>query len=405
MSGLTFCQISEKIVLRILTCSITVTLSVIIVNYNVKYFLEQCLCSVEKAIATDPHLIQTEIFVVDNHSSDGSMDYLRYKFPGVQFFSNAENTGFAKANNQALAKATGKYILFLNPDTIIAEDSITICIAFMKTNRNAGAIGVRMIDGNGNFLKESKRGFPSSWASFCKLSGLTALFPHSKLFASYYMGHLNQNINHQVDILSGAFMLIRKELLDKTGGFDEQFFMYAEDIDLSYRMQQAGYRNYYLASTTIIHFKGESTRKDLHYVKLFYKAMVQFMRKHISSSHLILLPMQIAVWFRSKIAALVYFFPAKRQEKKIYTTFLKGDKKNMELLRSSIPIAERNIVENIDQANEIIFCEGSGLSFKNIIESIQQQHKSVSFKIHAGNSHSLVGSDFKNKNGEAIAIN
>ena len=284
-------------------------LSIIIINFNVKYFLEQCLCSVEKSIATNDQLINnTEIFVVDNLSDDGSIEYLQYKFHGIQFFSNKENVGFAKANNMALSKATGKYILFLNPDTIIAEDTISTCISIMKADHTIGAAGVRMVDGNGNFLKESKRGLPLPWAAFCKLSGLTTIFPHSKLFASYYLGHLEEHKNNPVDVLSGAFILIRKGVLDKTGGFDEQFYMYAEDIDLSYRVQKAGYINYYVANTTIIHFKGESTRKDLHYVKLFYKAMDQFMRKHISTSPLALFFMKIAVWFRSKIASLVYFF-------------------------------------------------------------------------------------------------
>jgi N-acetylglucosaminyl-diphospho-decaprenol L-rhamnosyltransferase len=382
-----------------------VILSIIIVNYNVKYFLEQCLCSVEKAIATDALLMDnTEIFVVDNNSSDGSMEYLQYKFRGIQFLNNNENLGFAKANNQALSKANGRYILFLNPDTIIAEDAIATCISFMKTNRNTGAVGVRMIDGNGNFLKESKRGFPFPWSSFCKLSGLTALFPHSKLFASYYLGHLKEGENNPADVLSGAFMLIRKEVLDKTGGFDEQFFMYAEDIDLSYRIQQAGFSNYYIAETTIIHFKGESTRKDLRYVKLFYKAMVQFMNKHISSSSFFLFLMKQAVWFRSGVAAFAYFFRRRNGNKKIYKTFLTGDKKNISSLKPSIPAPERTIVENPQEANEIIFCEGPELSFKEIIGSIQQKNKSVSFKIHAGSSQSIVGSDSKNKNGEAIDI-
>jgi len=383
-----------------------VILSIIIVNYNVKYFLEQCLCSVEKAIAYDVQLIDsTEIWVVDNHSSDGSFEYLQYKFHGVRFLVNNENTGFAKANNQALALATGKYILFLNPDTIIAEDTISICLSTMKTHRNIGAAGVRMIDGGGSFLKESKRGFPSMWTSFCKLSGLTALFPHSKLFASYYLGHLKENENSKVNVLSGAFMLIRKEALDKTGGFDERFFMYAEDIDLSFRITQAGYENYYIADTSIIHFKGESTKKNLKYVKQFYKAMNQFMHKHINPSTPFTYLMQMAVWSRSKIAAVSYLKPVKKKTAVISESFLAGDKKNIELLKQSLPASSRIIVDTIDKANEIIFCEGPGLSFKQIIRQIQEgTAKKLLYKIHAGNSHSIVGSDSKNENGETIPL-
>jgi GT2 family glycosyltransferase len=216
---------------------------------------------------------------------------------------------------------------------------------------------------------------------------------------------LEEHKNNPVDVLSGAFMLMRKSVLDKTGGFDEQFFMYAEDIDLSYRVQKAGYINYYVADTTIIHFKGESTRKDSNYVKLFYKAMDQFMRKHISTSPLALLFMKMAVWFRSRITSLAYLFPQKKINKKKYGTFIEGDKINVNLLKSSLPSIDRTIVQNPQESNEIIFCEGAELSFKEIIRMIQQKKYAASFKIHAGNSSSVVGSDSKDKNGEAFAIN
>jgi GT2 family glycosyltransferase len=256
-------------------------LSVIIVNYNVKYFLEQCLCSVIKACKN----IDTEIIVVDNHSTDGSKEFLLCRFPSVKFIWNDVNTGFAKANNQALAIAKGAYILFLNPDTIVAEDCFELSIGFFESHPVAGALGIRMIDGAGNFLKESKRAFPSPLTSLYKLSGLTKLFPHSKIFARYHLGHLPENENHEVDVLAGAYMMIPKKVLDITGSFDETFFMYGEDVDLSYRIQKAGYKNYYYAQSTIIHFKGESTRKgSLNYVKLFYSAMSLFVKKHYSGS-------------------------------------------------------------------------------------------------------------------------
>jgi GT2 family glycosyltransferase len=235
--------------------------------------------------------IEAEIFVVDNNSTDGSREYLEPLFPKVKFTWNNENIGFAKANNLALENATGNYILFLNPDTIVPEDCFVKCIAYFETHPDAGAIGVRMVDGNGKYLKESKRGFPSPAASFYKMLGFASLFSRSKSFAKYYMGHLPENKTNEVEALAGAFMMIRKKILDKTGGFDERFFMYAEDIDLSYRIKEMvdsqtlkHYRNIYFPETTIIHFKGESTnRGSAKYIRLFYKAMDQFVDKHYSN--------------------------------------------------------------------------------------------------------------------------
>jgi len=263
-------------------------LTVIIVNYNVKYFLEQCLCSVIKACKN----IEAEIIVVDNNSTDGSKEFLLPKFKTVKFLWNTENVGFAKANNIALAQANGAYILFLNPDTIVPEDCFEKSIAFFKSTAAAGALGIRMIDGSGKFLKESKRAFPSPLTSLYKLSGLTKLFPHSKIFAKYHLGHLPENENHEVDVLAGAYMMIPKKVLDTTGSFDETFFMYGEDVDLSYRIQKTActatngnYKNYYFAESTIIHFKGESTKKgSLNYVRMFYTAMSLFVKKHYSGS-------------------------------------------------------------------------------------------------------------------------
>ena len=256
-------------------------LSVIIVNYNVKHFLEQCLYSVQKACEG----IDAEIIVADNNSTDGSRAFLEPAFPAVKFLWNSNNAGFAKANNQALAMAKGDFILFLNPDTILAEDSIEKCVRFFEHNKTAGAVGIRMIDGTGKFLKESKRAFPSPLTSLYKLTGLTMLFPRSKTFAKYHLGHLSEKENHQVDVLAGAFMMIPKKVLDEIGNFDERFFMYGEDVDLSFRIQKAGYKNYYFSESTIIHFKGESTKRgSLNYVRLFYKAMSLFVKKHYSGS-------------------------------------------------------------------------------------------------------------------------
>jgi O-antigen biosynthesis protein len=252
-------------------------LSVIIVNYNVKYFLEQCLCSVTKAIFQ----MEGEIFVVDNYSSDGSKEYFSNKFKQVRFIWHLQNSGFAKANNIAEKIASGKYILFLNPDTIVSEDCFEKCIAFFESHPEAGALGIKMLDGSGRFLKESKRSFPSPLTSLYKLSGLTWLFPGSKVFARYHLGNLDANINHEVDVLAGAFMMVPKKVIETIGNFDEDYFMYGEDVDLSYRIQKGGYKNFYFAESAVLHFKGESTKKgSLNYIKMFYKAMSIFAYKN-----------------------------------------------------------------------------------------------------------------------------
>jgi O-antigen biosynthesis protein len=232
-------------------------ISVIIVNYNVKYFLEQCLLSVRKGVQG----LGVEIIVIDNCSTDGSMEYLEPRFPEVRFVRNSSNTGFAKACNAGWALSGGELVLFLNPDTLVAEDSFASCAAFFETHEDCGALGVKMIDGSGKFLKESKRAFPSPLTSLFKLAGLSAIFPRSKIFSRYHLGHLDPSQTNPVDVLAGAYMMIRREVLERIGGFDETFFMYGEDVDLSYRIQQAGYKNYYFPRTTIIHFKGESTKR------------------------------------------------------------------------------------------------------------------------------------------------
>jgi GT2 family glycosyltransferase len=254
-------------------------LSVVIVNYNVKYYLEQCLDSVLKSARN----LNTEIFVVDNHSSDGSLEYLIPKFPDICFINNRENAGFSRANNQAIEQARGEYILLLNPDTALGENTLMRVCRFMDENKQAGAVGVKMLDGFGRFLPESKRGFPSPRNSFTKISGLAKLFPRSKIFGGYHLGYLDENETHEVDVLAGAFMMLRREAVEKSGSLDNSFFMYGEDIDLSYRIGQAGYANFYLPEP-IIHYKGESTRKDIRYVKHFYTAMLIFFNKHYPHS-------------------------------------------------------------------------------------------------------------------------
>jgi GT2 family glycosyltransferase len=283
-------------------------LSVVVVNYNVKHFLEQCLCSVQKCITTSK--IQAEIIVIDNNSGDNSVAYLRPLFPCVRFISNDQNIGFAKACNQGCKISSGKFVLFLNPDTIVAEDCFSKCLSFFEAHSDAGAVGVKMLDGGGQLLKESKRAFPSPVTSLFKLFGFAKLFPRSKTFSRYHLGHLDENKNHEVDVLAGAYMMVRRDLLDQLGGFDEVFFMYGEDVDLSYRIQKIGFKNYYVAESSILHFKGESTRKaSLNYVRMFYNAMSIFVRKHYrggkASAFNFLI--HIAIWLRAVMAAIGKF--------------------------------------------------------------------------------------------------
>ncbi len=282
-------------------------LSIVIVNYNVKYFLEQCLHSVQNAC----HGLEAEIFVVDNDSVDGSVKMIRDKFPNVKLIENKDNRGFSSANNQAIRKSSGEYILLLNPDTIVEDDTLRKVVEFMDEHPDAGGLGVKMLDGKGKFLPESKRGLPLPKVAFFKVFGLSALFPRSRIFSTYHLGYLDKDKTHVVDVLAGAFMLLRKKVLDKTGLLDEAFFMYGEDIDLSYRITMAGYKNYYYPGTRIIHYKGESTKKSsLNYVFIFYNAMIVFAKKHFSkeNARAFSVMINIAIYFRAFISILIRFF-------------------------------------------------------------------------------------------------
>jgi O-antigen biosynthesis protein len=276
-------------------------LSVVIVNYNVEYFLEQCLYAVRKAMKD----IEGEVFVVDNNSVDGSLRMLRQKFPEVKLIANKENTGFSRANNQAIRISSGEYVLLLNPDTVVEDDTFQKVIAFMDEHPDAGGLGVKMVDGQGKFLPESKRGLPTPATAFYKIFGFSRIFPRSKRFARYHLGFLDKEQTHEVDVLAGAFMLLRKKVLDEIGLLDEAFFMYGEDIDLSYRITQAGYKNYYFPLTRIIHYKGESTKKSsVNYVFVFYNAMIIFARKHFSQKRAktFTFLINIAIYFRAFLA-------------------------------------------------------------------------------------------------------
>ena len=284
----------------------TYDLSVVIVNYNVEHFLEQCLNSVLKARQKN----NIEIFVVDNNSSDGSVEMVKQKFPNVILIANKDNRGFSSANNQAIKISKGRNILLLNPDTVVEERTFDKVVDFMNSHDDCGGLGVRMVDGKGDFLPESKRGLPTPLVAFYKIFGLSSIFPKSKKFGAYHLGYLDEFEINQIDILSGAFLCVSKSALEKVGLLDETFFMYGEDIDFSYRITQEGFKNYYFPETTIIHYKGESTKKSsINYVFVFYKAMVIFAEKHFSKKNakVFSLAIHLAIYFRASLAILNRF--------------------------------------------------------------------------------------------------
>lgn len=282
-------------------------LSIILVNYNVSYFLEQALLSVRKAIEG----LDAEVFVVDNNSVDGSVQMVRNRFPEVNLIANKDNVGFSKANNQAMRLSNAEYVLLLNPDTVLEEDCLHKCCAFMDEHPDAGALGVKMLDGRGHFLPESKRGLPTPQVAFYKIIGLSKLFPKSKTFGRYHLGFLEEDKTHEVEVLAGAFMLMRSSVLDKIGLLDEDYFMYGEDIDLSYRVIKGGYKNYYFPDTRIIHYKGESTKRtSVNYVFIFYKAMIIFAQKHFSKKNAGLFSalINLAIYLRASVAVIARFW-------------------------------------------------------------------------------------------------
>lgn len=330
-------------------------LSVIIVNYNVKYYLEQCLRSVFRASKG----LRVEVLVVDNLSTDGSVPYLKERFPEVVFIENKENVGFARANNQAIRLAVGKYVLLLNPDTIVAEHTFTDFVCFMNSHPEAGGAGACMLRTDGSFALESRRGLPTPFVAFCKMSGLATLFPRSRVFGRYYMCYLDENESSEIEVISGAYMFLRREVLDNTGFLDEDFFMYGEDIDLSYRILNSGYKNYYLPSL-MLHYKGESTVKSSYrYVYTFYQAMQLFFNKHYAHySIFVSVPIRIAIWARSILAYIGNQFRHRNKSvagEAVMNMLVMGDKQMIEEVR--------DILKDFQPNGTHLFIEATGRSF------------------------------------------
>ncbi|MFI0490080.1 glycosyltransferase family 2 protein [Flavobacterium sp.] len=377
-------------------------LSIIILNYNVCYFLEQCVLSVESAIKN----MDAEIIVIDNNSQDDSCAMIKKRFPNVKLIENAANLGFPKGNNIGVSHAKGEYICILNPDTVVAEDTFTKVLAFAKSQKEIGIVGVKLIDGTGNFLPESKRGTPLPWVAFTKISGLYKLFPKSSFFNKYYAQHLNENQTGKIDILVGAFMVMKRELYTEIGGFDENCFMYSDDIDLSYMVLQKGKSNYYFHETTVIHYKGESTVKDVMYMKRSQEAMNFFYKKHFRSSFLFSLFMKLGIVFFS----LVKTFKGKPKPKLSPENYVLIS--DDEVLRERLEYQFKKPVR-LQSESEILLGNGkieiifdqNYIDFKAIIQAFEaNKNKGFSFKVLPKLSDFVIGSNSSFDRGEVIEI-
>jgi GT2 family glycosyltransferase len=383
-------------------------LSVIILNYNVRYFLEQCVLSVQNALRG----LDAEIIVVDNNSSDGSCAMMKARFPGIRLIENKENSGFPKGNNIGVSYARGEYLCILNPDTVVAEDTFVKVLAFAKKQNDLGIVGVRLIDGTGNFLPESKRGVPTPFVAFTKIASLYKLFPKSESFGKYYASHLGENETGKVDILVGAFMVMQRDLYVEVGGFDEDCFMYSDDIDLSYMVLQKGKSNYYFHETSVIHYKGESTVKDETYMRRFQQAMHFFYKKHFEVSVLFDIFMKIGAFFFTmfkKSQAVVISNKAEEylllsDDENLKIRIEKALGKRVSEIHSALDQTINSALIASDKNIEIIF-DNNYWSFKSIIESMEL-YKSAkrTFKILPENADYIIGSNSSNDRGEMVKI-
>lgn len=380
-------------------------LSVIILNYNVRYFLELCVLSVQSALEN----IEGEIIVIDNNSSDDSCAMMKKRFPNVKLVENAANLGFPKGNNIGVSQAQGEYICILNPDTVVAEDTFLKVIArYEAISSKVGIIGVKLIDGTGNFLPESKRGVPTPFVAFTKITGLYKLFP--KTFGKYYANHLNENQTGKVEILVGAFMFMKRELYIEVGGFDENCFMYSDDIDLSYLALKSGKSNYYFHETTVIHYKGESTIKDGTYMKRFQGAMNFFYKKHFKVSLLFLIFMKMGIVFFS----LVKMFQGKSNIKNTPKSYIlvSNDENTRRKLENQLNVSVKmqtvsvGITQSFSENDKIeIIFDQNYMDFKTIIHEIQaNKNSSFSFKILPKLSDFMIGSNSSFDRGEVVKI-
>jgi GT2 family glycosyltransferase len=354
----------------------------------VQYFLELCLKSVQKALVG----IDAEIIVVDNNSPDDSCNMVKRLFPDVVLIENKNNLGFSKGNNQGVQRAKGEYVCILNPDTFVAEDTFTKLLEFGEAKDNLGIVGCKLVDGAGKYLPESKRNIPVVKIAFQKILG------NSK---NYYANHIKENDIAKVDILVGAFMFMKRDVFTEISGFDEDYFMYGEDIDMSYKSLSFGYVNYYYGETKIVHYKGESTLKDAFYAKRFYESMQIFYEKHFKKN----VVFDVLVWLGIKIAYAI------RKEKKVRLKepskyYLISNQQNRRLERKlSQDLVLKHSVIDIEDNSEMIF-DATIFSYKEIIENMSQLSKkeAITFKILPHNSNYIIGSNSSFSQGEVIVF-
>ncbi|SHM45619.1 glycosyltransferase family 2 protein [Flavobacterium xinjiangense] len=384
-------------------------LSVIILNYNVRYFLEQCVLSVQNALES----IDGEIIVIDNNSLDDSCDMMRQRFPNVRLIRNKENLGFPKGNNIGVAHAQGEYVCILNPDTVVAEDTFTKVLQFAKKQSDLGIVGVKLIDGTGNFLPESKRGVPTPFVAFTKVTGLYKIFPKSRIFGQYYAQHLDENENGEVEILVGAFMFMKRDLYQQVSGFDEDCFMYSDDIDLSYRVLKEGKSNYYFHETTVIHYKGESTIKDGIYMKRFQEAMQFFYKKHFKASVVFSLFMKAGIVFFSfvkmfqgqpklRIRPKSFIFYSSNKEIANKLSLIFQNKVSFHDLKTEKMVISSSVKRETETE---IMLDNEFISFKECIRFMESsKNKGFTFRILPKNANFLIGSDNSRERGEVVKI-
>ena len=366
-------------------------LSIVILSYNVRYYLELCLQSVQAATKD----ISSEIIVIDNNSGDDSCSMVKLNYPEIILIQNKDNIGFSKANNQAVKIARGEYICILNPDTVVSENTFKKILNFSDSKNDVGIIGCKFIDGSGTFLAESKRKVPTIKSAIQKLLGFGY---------SYYETEISENQIAKVSVLSGAFMLMKNNFFRDLGGFDENFFMYGEDIDLSFRALKMNKTNYYYGEETIIHFKGESTKKNKIYYKHFFSAMQIFYNKHYNENLII----KLVFWFTLKLATnILPFFNYNQFSKKSINreiVFLKPRHESLKLLEKKYRII--NSIKLIQSNNlcDLVF-DASTISFTKIIKIISEfKSKKLTFKIWPKNTNFIVGSDNNNKMGEVVNV-
>jgi GT2 family glycosyltransferase len=386
-------------------------LSVIILNYNVRYFLEQCVLSVQKALEN----IDGEIIVIDNNSFDDSCAMMQQRFPNIKLIQNKENTGFPKGNNIAVREAKGEFLCILNPDTVVAEDTFEKILnsKLITHNPQLGIIGCKLIDGTGNFLPESKRGIPTPWVAFTKIFGLYKWFPNSSLFNKYYAQHLNENQSGKVDILVGAFMVVKRELYNQLEGFDENCFMYADDIDLSYRALLLQKQNYYFHETTVIHYKGESTVKDATYMKHFREFMNFFYQKHFKQSLFFNLMARFGAFYFSVVK--VFKGKVKPKVKPNHYILVSDNEALKEKLegklqksveRMSLEKGKVVISQTISEVQNVqVILDTNYTGFKNAIGFLEEnKNNSLTFKLLPIESNFIIGSNSSNDRGEVINL-